>query len=290
MSATIQVSYWNIRGLGAPLRMMMMYSGTPFKSESYQVTEKAEGGLEFSSWFDKKPALKEKNPLINLPYIIDGDVIVTQSNACLSYLGRKTGMMGDNAGEEAQCEQVANILCDVFQMMMFHDQIRPLLMKSFIKFQQLLCECMDIRNKVVGVAYGGCDDLSAWLAKEPKASLDKLDLWLTGKYGADATSVPFFVGSKACAADFHIWEMCAQLTLMFKMHAGGVDPLTAFPSLSKFHRDFAALPNNEKYLSSKLAKIPMNNLMAKIGSAPDGSKFPMGTGTAIDWADNDGMY
>ena len=27
----------------------------------------------------------------NLPFVVDGDVIVSQSNACLTYLGRKLG-------------------------------------------------------------------------------------------------------------------------------------------------------------------------------------------------------
>ena len=38
--------------------------------------------------------LKQLNPLINLPYLIDGDVIVSQSNACFTYLGRKFDMLG----------------------------------------------------------------------------------------------------------------------------------------------------------------------------------------------------
>jgi len=42
-------------------------------------------------------ALKVKNPLINLPYLTDGadaSIVVTQSNACLQYLGRKLQLYG----------------------------------------------------------------------------------------------------------------------------------------------------------------------------------------------------
>ena len=71
-----------------------------------------------STWLSvKKPALKAKNPLINLPYVVDGEVVVSQSNACLSYLGRKLGLWGGNEAEVSLCEQ-------------------------------LLCEIMDLRNKV----------------------------------------------------------------------------------------------------------------------------------------------
>lgn len=254
----LKVGYWNIRGLCAPLRMMVMYSGTPFHAVTYQLTEKPEGGLDSSSWFGAKPALKEANPLMNLPYIIDGDLVISQTNACFSYLGRKLKMMGDNSREEVECEQ-------------------------------LLCECMDLRNKVVGVSYGGSEDLGAWFEKDPSASLGKLDAWLSSKYVDGKEFAPFFVGTKACAADFHIWEMCDQFTVLGKV-AGGMNPLAKYPFLSKFHVGFAALPANAKYLSSKLSKLPMNNMMAAFGSAPDGSKFPLGTGAPITWADTDGMY
>ena len=40
----------------------------------------------FAVWFGPKEALKEKNALMNLPYIIDGDTVVTQTLACLKYV------------------------------------------------------------------------------------------------------------------------------------------------------------------------------------------------------------
>ena len=71
-------------------------------------------------------ALKLKNPLINLPYLTDGadaSIVVTQSNACLQYLGRKLALYG--AGEQHTYE------CD-----------------------QLLCQIMDLRSACVGWFYG----------------------------------------------------------------------------------------------------------------------------------------
>ena len=40
----------------------------------------------FAVWFGPKEALKEKNALMNLPYIIDGDTVVTQTLACMKYV------------------------------------------------------------------------------------------------------------------------------------------------------------------------------------------------------------
>ncbi len=54
--------------------------------------------------------LKEKNPLVNLPYVVDGEVVVSQTNACLAYLGRRLNLWGATPLEEAECEQ---LLCEV---------------------------------------------------------------------------------------------------------------------------------------------------------------------------------
>ena len=58
--------------------------------------ESAADNLQFdaSNWFAYKPHLKEMNPLINLPYIVDGDIVISQTNACFTYLGRKFNMLG----------------------------------------------------------------------------------------------------------------------------------------------------------------------------------------------------
>lgn len=111
-STPITVGYWSIKGLGAPLRMMVLYAGCPLNAVNYDLRPKDGGGWDGSAWFDIKPDLKAVNPLINLPYVQDGDVLVSQTNACLSYLGRRLGMWGNNPAEEIECEQ---LLCEVGQ-------------------------------------------------------------------------------------------------------------------------------------------------------------------------------
>jgi hypothetical protein len=131
----VTVAYWSIRGLGkyddnfffmnpelsiqsnqflssigAPLRMMVMYSGRPLNCICYDYSVAADGSFEGNSWFSVKNSVKSVNPLINLPYVIDGKMIITQSNACFLYLGRKLSMLGKNEEEQSYCEQ---LLCEV---------------------------------------------------------------------------------------------------------------------------------------------------------------------------------
>ncbi len=86
---SITVGYWSIRGLAAPLRMMVMYAGVKLQAENFDCIENStKDGFDVSSWFRVKEVYKAKNPLINLPFVEDGDVLVTQSNACFSHLGK----------------------------------------------------------------------------------------------------------------------------------------------------------------------------------------------------------
>ena len=47
---------------------------------------------------------------MNLPYVLDGERVVSQSNACLIYLGEKFGMMGSDEDERIAVHQ---LLCEV---------------------------------------------------------------------------------------------------------------------------------------------------------------------------------
>ncbi len=71
----ITVGYWSIRGLAAPLRMMVMYAGRALNNVMYDCAD-VNGHFDRSEWLTKKPALKDKNPFMNLPYVIDGDKVI----------------------------------------------------------------------------------------------------------------------------------------------------------------------------------------------------------------------
>ena len=150
------------------------YSGVPYTAQNYDAVEKEGGGWELGCWFGPKEELKKKNPLINLPYIQDGDVVVTQSNACIVYLADKCGLMGKTAQERIECEQC-------------------------------LCECTDLRNEMVRNFYGSACEPAMLAALLKHGSLAKLDAWL------EAKGTTFLIGDEPMAPDFHLAELLDQV-------------------------------------------------------------------------------
>jgi glutathione S-transferase len=238
--------------------MMVMYSGVQLEAFCYDlvpdgVKEDGSPNWDGSSWFGVKPELKEQNPLMNLPWVrVDDQPVVAQSNACFAQVGRATGLWGHSEVENSECEQ-------------------------------LLCECMDLRNNMTGFSYGRkYDRQPEKLVSDSRRILDKLELWM-----AKSSDKTFFVGGHATAPDFHIWEMLDQFELLAKHYK--IPSLSeSHPNLGAFYRNFAELPQNQRYLSSDLHKLPCNNKMAIFGSCPDGSA--MKPGQPYDWAKVGGTY
>lgn len=247
-----EIGYWNIRGLGAPLRLMAEYSEMPYTAKCYDVSEKEGGGWDLSAWFGPKEELKQTNPLMNLPYVKDTDgTIITQSNACFAYLGQKTGLSGSTPLERARCTE-------------------------------LLCEAMDLRNSMVSKFYNPSttiEDLCNLVVKS--GSLPKLE--------ASITSGPYFFGCSPTAADFHVFELVDQLTFVLEK-IGKDDPSVppclrkwSYPKLLALRAAMLAEPTCQNYFNGPLAKLPLNNKMACFGATPSGAKWV--PGQACEWAE-----
>jgi glutathione S-transferase len=203
------MGYWAIRGLGAPLRMMFEYRGAKYTDNQYTSSDK---------WFQEdKPKLLEKNPLANLSYVTCGSDVVSQSNACLSYVGSRLRLNG--AGNNARLQN-----------------------------EQLVCEIFDIRNKMMGLSYpfaAVCRD-----GKEHKAkSVEHLESNPFSKFEAVLSKgdTDFFSSKGPCTADFHIWEMMDQERLLAEKHGVSDIFAKALPQLEKyFASDSYKLPCNNK--------------------------------------------
>jgi len=87
-SNQLTFGYWPTRGLGGGVRNLLDYCGIPFTNKLY---------TDGNEWFGKdKQELKVDFP--NLPYLIDGDTIVTESQAMYQYIPVRAGkkeLVGD---------------------------------------------------------------------------------------------------------------------------------------------------------------------------------------------------
>mmetsp|Transcript_3530 Transcript_3530/g.7151 ORF Transcript_3530/g.7151 Transcript_3530/m.7151 type:complete len:341 (+) Transcript_3530:24-1046(+) len=252
--------YWSIKGLGAPLRMMLCYAGVSFESLCYDVKMDAETGkLDARSWFSPKKSLKTSNPFINLPYVVDesSGLVVSQTNACFSYLGRKLGLWGTTQEEVVMCET-------------------------------LLSEIMDLRNAMTKYAYNqdhdkvqedGVELLDN--VKGKNGIMQKFELHLGSVVGG------FLLGGKVTAPDFHFYEMLDQYAFLSTFLGAG-DFLSSFPNCRSYYENFKSHPKNRYYLSSDLNGMPFNNKKARFGSTPEGGRFVKGQD--YSWKDAGGVY
>jgi len=90
----VKLGYWGIRGLGQIPRLLLNYSGVEFENCTYTVPDK---------WFkDDKPNLGLHFP--NLPYLIDDDYNITESQAIQRYICSKwkPELLGKNAQDNAK--------------------------------------------------------------------------------------------------------------------------------------------------------------------------------------------
>jgi hypothetical protein len=101
-------------------------------------------------------------------------------------------------------------------------------------------------------------------------------------------NIHIYTGNSATAPDFHLWEQLDQLRLISALHSIE-NPVDSFILLSSYLRDFTALPGMQKYLSSKLSTLPMNNQMASIGACPN-THGPWKKDQKMEWSGLSGLY
>jgi len=230
----LEVGYWDIRGLGAPLRMICEYAEAKYNPVMYALTGKP-GSWNGDSWFkDAKPGLLAKNSLTNLPYIVDGDKVISQSNACLKYLGRKFDLNGKDEVE-------------------------------VMKGEQCLCQIMDLRNDMMKVFYAppygavgpesfdaSADDL---LTKGAIGHLQKMENWL------NLNKTDYCASNSPTVPDFHLWELIDQLELFAKSRKKN-SVLEKKPKLQQFYAKMKSLEKLSNYFKGPLYTLPVNNKIA----------------------------
>ena len=180
-------------------------------------------------WFGgAKPALMQKNSLMNLPYVVDGETVVTQSNSCLLYLGKKLGL-----DTEANFDRNHQALDQVMDL-------RNELMKHVYPFSGVVSSKKELEEK-----------FPAHMEGSVKNHLKKLNDFCVG---------PYISGDFPESADFHLFEMLDQhMTMCCEMGIAAFD-FKQFPKLMTLYKAFRAEPKLASYFASEcFAKYAFNN-------------------------------
>ena len=157
--------YWDIRGLAQPIRLLLAYTGTDYEDKLLSCGPAP--GFDKSCWFDNKFSFGLDFP--NLPYYIDGDVKITQSNAILRYIARKHDMLGKNDKEKAMVDMMAE-------------------------------ESMDMRNAWIGLCYNpNFDNLKEGYLNNLGPKMQQFSKFLGSK--------PWFAGQSLTFVDFVMYEL-----------------------------------------------------------------------------------
>ncbi|KAL8611775.1 hypothetical protein ACOMHN_009457 [Nucella lapillus] len=208
-----KLAYWKIRGLAQPIRLMLNYVGQEFEDIQYEQGEAPDYSRD--AWDKVKDSLGLDFP--NLPYYIDGDVKLTQSNAIIRYIAGKHNLLGKTDKEKGYADM-------------------------------MLENSMDFRNGTVGLAYNeNFDTLLEGYKTKLKGTLAKFEAWMKNK--------KFFAGDNLTMADFPMYELLDQHMLMIPGSLDPYPNLKAFhkrfeelPAISKYMKSpkFIKRPVNNK--------------------------------------------
>jgi len=251
--------------------MLLSHSCLPFTAVTYDVVmDKKSGDLDARSWFGVKKVMKGENPFVNLPYVKvmkqqseglqnEGEgALVSQTNACLTYVGREIG---------------------------YYPSDRTLQ----VTVETILCETMDLRNNMTEFAYkqdGNLEGEGRELLRGVRGKngiLGKFELFCRGR----EIKNEYLVGGEPSPADFHLYEMIEQYCMLSEFLGEG-DFLDGFLDLKLWYAAFKGDPKNQYYLSSDLNRLPYNNKKARFGSVPGGGRFEKGQ--EYDWGEYGGVY
>jgi len=113
-----QLGYWNLRGLGQSIRLVLAYMGVDYEEVIYLDKEGDE------TWNETKPKLGMVCP--NLPYWIDDKEKLSESKAILKYVIRKykPELIPSDIAQLVKAEEVEGIVGDIdrfFAMSVYTD-------------------------------------------------------------------------------------------------------------------------------------------------------------------------
>lgn len=188
----MELAYWNIRGLAQPIRLLLEYTGEKYVDKKFECGPAPD--YDKSCWFDIKEKLNLDFP--NLPYLIDGDMRITQSNAILRYIARKHDLLGKTEKERVRVDIMEN-------------------------------QAMDFRNGLVQLCYNPkFEELKDGYLKKVKSTIERFSKFLGDN--------KWFAGENLTMVDFVMYELLDQHRLLDPTLLEPHDNLTKF--LARFEQ------------------------------------------------------
>ena len=116
----IKLGYWDTRGLAQSIRFLLQYLDVEYNDHRYRV-KGSSPSWDLSDWHD----VKESQDLLlpNLPYLIDGPVHITETQAILRYLDRRFELMPEDSDLQVRSDilmSATQICFDKFITLCYH--------------------------------------------------------------------------------------------------------------------------------------------------------------------------
>ena len=248
------MGYWQMRGLGAPLRMMLHWGkfdnanatkalmDDGKEAWTFEDVQYAQGPDGIAAWYkrDKKKIIEETNALANIPYLVDHEEkkTIVHFQAISAYLGQKLNF--DEARVDSdQYARNAQIAMEVFDL---RNTVRQLV----YKFPNSVRSAEEFEKQLP-------EHLSAC-----KKTYAKLENWLQFH---DFTYFAKKDGVSSC--DFHAFEMIDQhehYQTLVSGYDGKSSLLSEYPRLKKFHEAMRNRAELKTYFESKeYLEFELNN-------------------------------
>lgn len=210
------LAYWNIRGLAQPIRLLLEYTGTEFEDKMYECGPAPK--FDKSCWFDIKSSLGLDFP--NLPYYVDGEVKITQSNAIMRYIARKHDLCGKSESEKIRVDVMEN-------------------------------QAMDFRNGFVRLCYGDFDGQKQTYLEALPTTLKLFSTFLGEQ--------PWYAGDNITFVDFIMYELIDQHLLLepnlLKDYKNLADFQKRFEELEPIKKYMTSSQFMKSPLNNKMAKF-----------------------------------
>lgn len=219
---TIILGYWPIRSLCQPIRLLLEYAGASYE-ERHHVTGPPPT-YDKSEWLTARDQLGLDFP--NLPYLIDGELRLTESAAILRYLDRKFDLVSADPHTAARADMVAGVAGDLFRWYM------------------ALCYSPDYAQRT-----------DSYIRERLTRRLRELERFV-GQLG----DAGWIAGPGPSGVDFLVYEVMDQHRALVP---AVLDP---YPAVAAFCARIERLPAIAAYLRSPRFLRPINNRMAAFGA------------------------